>query len=75
MGDTAATISRKGIPQNLNLNFKDKFSFLNTTAIAKRVVEDSLSWVSYSLNIVPLFFFVFCFLFFFVIFQQMRPPS
>ena len=64
MGDTAATISRKGIPQNLNLNFKDKFSFLNTTAIAKRVVEDSLSWVSYSLNIVPLFFFlffVFCF--------------
>ena len=42
---TAAAISRRAIPQKFDfVNFKeDKFSFLNITAIVKRVVEESLS--------------------------------
>ena len=42
---TAAAISRRAIPQKfVFFNFKeDKFSFLNITALVKRVVEDSLS--------------------------------
>ena len=42
---TAAAISRRAIPQKFEfVNFKeDKFSFLNITALVKRVVENSLS--------------------------------
>ncbi|XP_044181097.1 neurocan core protein-like [Acropora millepora] len=42
---TAAAISRRAIPQKFEfVNFKeDKFSFLNFTALVKRVVENSLS--------------------------------
>ena len=42
---TAAAVSRRAIPQKFEfVNFKeDKFSFLNITALVKRVVEDSLS--------------------------------
>ena len=42
---TAAAISRKAISQKFEfVNFKeDKFSFLNITALVKRVVEESLS--------------------------------
>ena len=41
---TAAAISRRAIPQKFEfVNFnEDKFSFLNVTAIFKRVVENSL---------------------------------
>ena len=44
-GETAVAISRKGIAQRFEfVNFKEhKFSFLNITALANRVVEDSLS--------------------------------
>ncbi|XP_044165395.1 ficolin-2-like isoform X1 [Acropora millepora] len=43
--ETAAAISRKAIPQKFEfVNFKeDKFSFLNITALVKRVVADILS--------------------------------
>ena len=43
--DETAVISRKAIPQKFEfVNFKeDKFSFLNITALVKRVVVDSLS--------------------------------
>ena len=43
MGETAAAISREGIPQKFEfLNFKeDKESFSNITTISKAVVEDS----------------------------------
>ena len=43
--ETAMCVSRKGIFQRFEfVNFKeDKFSFLNITALVKRVVEDSFS--------------------------------
>ena len=43
--ETTGAISRKAIPQKFEfVNFKqDKFSFLNVTALVKRVVADSLS--------------------------------
>ena len=45
--ETAVAVSRKGITQKFEFfNFKQhKFSFLNITALAKRVVKDSLSCV------------------------------
>ena len=45
--ETTVAVSRKGITQKFEfVNFKqDKFSFLNITALAKRVVKDSLSCV------------------------------
>ena len=45
MDETAPAVSRKAIPQKFEfVNFKeDKFSFLNITALVKRIVEDSLS--------------------------------
>ncbi|XP_015765154.1 PREDICTED: neurocan core protein-like isoform X1 [Acropora digitifera] len=45
--ETTVAVSRKGITQRFEfVNFKqDKFSFLNITALAKRVVKDSLSCV------------------------------
>ena len=43
--ETAMRVSRKGIFQRFEfVNFQqDKFSFLNITALVKRLVEDSLS--------------------------------
>ena len=43
--ETTVVVSRKGITQSFEfVNFKEhKFSFLNITALAKRVVKDSLS--------------------------------
>ena len=49
MDKTAAAISRRAMPQKFEfVNFKeDKFSFLNITALVKRVVENSL-WCAFS---------------------------
>ena len=43
--ETAAAVTRRGTTQRFEfVSFKeDKFSFLNITALVKRVVEDSLS--------------------------------